>query len=364
MSKRVIIAGGGTGGHIFPALAIAGALKKMDSSIEILFVGAKGKMEMEKIPQAGYPIKGLDIAGFNRSSLIKNIGLPWKLLKSFWQVNRVLGQFKPDAVLGVGGYSSFPVLRMAQWMGVPTFLHEANSYAGKSNQLLAKKVQGVFAGVAGLDRFFPAEKVCYTGNPVRSVLTQSLPAKDVSRQHFQLATDPLTLLVVGGSLGARAINEAMREGLSLLLAQGIQVIWQTGKPFAAEAEQVCKGKKGVWTGAFIQQMEMAYAAADLIIARAGAMTVAEIAVVAKPAIFVPFPHAAEDHQTANALQLVNKQAGLMITDQEAAKKLIPAVIELCHDEEKRKKMIEQIRPLGIRDAAERVAAEMLKRLNK
>lgn len=364
MSRRIIIAGGGTGGHIFPALAIAGALKKMDSSIEILFVGAKGKMEMEKIPQAGYSIKGLDIAGFDRSSLIKNMGLPWKLIKSFWQVNKVLRQFNPDAVLGVGGYSSFPVLRMAQYKGIPTFLHEANSYAGKSNQLLAKKVDCVFAGVNGLDRFFPSEKVFYTGNPVRSVITQLLPAQDLGRQHFQLAANQPTLLVVGGSLGARSINEAVKNGLALLLAQGVQVIWQTGKPFAAEAENACKEKKGVWTGAFIHQMEMAYAAADLIIARAGAMTVAEIAVVAKPAIFVPFPHAAEDHQTANAMQLVNRQAGLMITDQDAAKKLIPTVIELCQDEEKRKKMIEQIRPLGIRDAADRVAVEMLKRLDK
>ncbi|NBY24224.1 MAG: undecaprenyldiphospho-muramoylpentapeptide beta-N-acetylglucosaminyltransferase [Chitinophagaceae bacterium] len=362
MSRRIIIAGGGTGGHIFPALAIAGALKKMDSSIEILFVGAKGKMEMEKIPQAGYPIEGLDIAGFNRSSLIKNIGLPWKLLKSFWQVRKVLRQFKPDAVLGVGGYSSYPVLRLAQVKGIPTFLHEANSYAGRSNQLLAKKVNCVFAGVLGLDRFFPAEKVCYTGNPVRDVITQPLPSLEESRKHFKLDSTRPTLLVVGGSLGARSINEAISNGLDRLLAANIQVIWQTGKPFASQAEKVCSGKQGVWTGAFIQQMEMAYAASTLIVARAGAMTVAEIAVVAKPAIFVPFPHAAEDHQTANAMQLVKRQAGLLITDHEAATQLVSAVIELCSDEEKRKQMTEQIRPLGIRDAGQRVAVELLKRI--
>ena len=362
MSMRLVIAGGGTGGHIFPALAIAGALKKLEPAIDILFVGAIGKMEMEKVPQAGYPIEGLDIVGFNRSSLIKNIALPWKLLKSFWRVRKLLQRFKPSAVLGVGGYSSFPVLRMAQLMHIPTFLHEANAYAGRSNQLLAKKASCVFAGVKGLDRFFPEHKIIYTGNPVRAAIAHTTINPAEASIHFGL--DPLrpTLLVVGGSLGARSINESIAVGLDQLIAQGLQVIWQTGKPYAREAAQLCQGKKGVWTSAFIDQMELAYAAATLIVARAGAMTVAEIAVAAKPAILVPFPFAAEDHQTANALSLVQAGAGVLVADHAAATTLIATVIALAQQENKRLEMIQQLKPLGIRDADERVAKELIKRL--
>ncbi len=360
MSKRMIIAGGGTGGHIFPALAIAGALKRMDASLELLFVGAKGRMEMEKIPQAGYTIVGLDIAGFDRSSLIKNIGLPWKLLKSFWQVRQVFRQFRPHAVLGVGGYSSFPVVRYAQATGIPNFLHEANSYAGRSNQLLAKKATKVFAGVKGLEKFFPPSKVCYTGNPVRTSIVQSKATVEMGRLHFGLDPAIKTLLVVGGSLGARSINKAIEAGLSQLIEAGIQVIWQTGKHDAARLSTLMQRYKGVWIGTFIQEMEFAYAAADLVVARAGALTVAELAVVGKPAVFVPFPLAAEDHQTANARQLVAQQAAEIVPDSEAQQKLVNVLLDLINDKNKLLHMQEQLRPLGIRDADQRVATELMK----
>lgn len=360
MNRRMIIAGGGTGGHIFPALAIAGALKRMDASLELLFVGAKGRMEMEKIPQAGYTIVGLDIAGFNRSSLIKNIGLPWKLLKSFWQVRQVFKQFRPHAVLGVGGYSSFPVLRYAQAAGIPSFLHEANSYAGRSNQLLAKKATKVFAGVKGLEKFFPPAKICYTGNPVRTSIVQSTVTTENARLHFGLNPAGKTLLVVGGSLGAKSINNAIEAGINQLVEAGIQIIWQTGKNDIARLSQLMQHYKGVWVGAFIQEMEFAYAAADLVVARAGALTVAELAVVAKPAVFVPFPLAAEDHQTANAKQLVTQQAAILVPDQEAQHKLVPEVLDLINNKSKLLDMQEKIRPLGIKDADERVATELMK----
>ncbi len=363
MSKRMIIAGGGTGGHIFPALAIAGALKRMDASLELLFVGAKGRMEMEKIPQAGYTIVGLDIAGFDRSSLVKNIGLPWKLLKSFWQVRQVFRQFRPHAVLGVGGYSSFPVVRYAQTAGIPNFLHEANSYAGRSNQLLAKKATQIFAGVKGLEKFFPSAKVCYTGNPVRTSIVQSTVTTEMGRLHFGLNPAAKTLLVVGGSLGARSINKAIEAGLSQLVEAGIQVIWQTGKHDAARLSTLMQRFKGVWVGTFIQDMEFAYAAADLVVARAGALTVAELAVVGKPAVFVPFPLAAEDHQTANARQLVTQQAAEMVPDSEAQQTLVNVVLNLIMDKEKLLHMQEQLRPLGIKDADQRVAVEIMKWIN-
>ena len=359
----MIIAGGGTGGHIFPALAIAGALNRADETLELLFVGAKGRMEMEKVPQAGYTIVGLDIAGFNRSSLIKNIGLPWKLLKSFWQVRQVFKQFRPHAVLGVGGYSSFPVVRYAQALGIPNFLHEANSYAGRSNQLLAKKATQVFAGVKGLEKFFPSANLCFTGNPVRTSIVHASVTAEAGRSHFGLNPLGTTLLIMGGSLGARSINKAVESGISQLVEAGIQVIWQTGKNEEGRLLQLMQRYKGVWIGPFIQQMEFAYAAADLVVARSGALTVAELAVVAKPVVFVPFPLAAEDHQTANAKQLVNQQAALLVPDSEVQQKLIPVVLDLIKDSAQLQRMHEQLKPLGIKDADQRVAIEILKWIN-
>lgn len=358
--RRVIIAGGGTGGHIFPAIAIANALKKMDDSIEILFVGAKGKMEMEKVPQAGYKIEGLDIAGFNRSSLIKNIGLPLKLLKSFLQVRTIFKKFKPDAAIGVGGYSSFPVLRFAQAKGIPTFIHESNSFAGKSNILLGKKATRVFTGTDGMEKFFPGEKIMVTGNPVRAAIAQATTSKEKALKFFSLDENKKTVLVVGGSLGAKSINEAIDKGLDEILEAGIQLIWQTGKPYGGKAKERTAGKKGVWVNDFITQMENAYAAADVVVSRSGAMSVAELCVAKKPALFVPYPFAAEDHQTVNAVQLVNKNAALMVKDSEAAEKLVFMTIELAKDISKQNELKENIAVLGVTNADVRIAGEILK----
>ena len=360
MDKKVIIAGGGTGGHIFPAIAIANALKKRNEHIEILFVGAKGKMEMEKVPQAGYHIEGLDIAGFNRSSLIKNIGLPFKLVKSFFQVRKIINQFKPDAVIGVGGYSSFPVLKFAQTKGIPTFIHESNSFAGKSNMMLGRKATKVFTGTDGMEKFFPKEKIMITGNPVRLAITETGVTRKEGLTFFSLAENKKTVLIVGGSLGAKSINEAIGKNLDQLLNAGLQLIWQTGKPYAAKAKEQIAGKQSVWVNDFITQMEYAYAAADIVVARSGAMTVAELCVVKKPVLFVPYPFAAEDHQTVNAMQLVNKHAALMIKDAEAPDKLVPITIDLANDENWQGQLKNNIATLAITDADKVIADEILK----
>ncbi len=360
MSKRVIIAGGGTGGHIFPAIAIANALKKMDANIEILFIGAKGKMEMEKIPQAGYKVEGLDIAGFNRSSLIKNIGLPFKLLKSFLQVRTIFKNFKPDAAIGVGGYSSFPVLRFAQARGIKTFIHESNSFAGRSNIMLGRKATRVFTGTDGMEKFFPKEKIMITGNPVRNAISDVTVTRSEAIKFFSLSEAKKTVLVVGGSLGAKSINEAIDKGLDKLTEAGLQVIWQTGKPYAAQAIERAGKMRNVWVNEFIAKMEYAYAAADIVVARSGAMTVAELCTAKKPVLFVPYPFAAEDHQTVNAMQLVNKNAALMVRDTEVLQKLVFMAIELSMDESKQEELKKNIAPLGIKDADEKIAEVILR----
>jgi len=360
MSKKVIIAGGGTGGHIFPAIAIANALKKIRGDVEILFIGAKGKMEMEKVPQAGYDIEGLDIAGFNRSSLIKNIGLPFKLVKSFFQVRKIINQFKPDGVIGVGGYSSFPVLKFAQAKGIPTFIHESNSFAGKSNMMLGRKATKIFTGTDGMEKFFPKEKIMITGNPVRMAIAEAAISRPDAIKFFSLEESKKTVLVIGGSLGAKSINEAIGENLDQLLNAGLQLIWQTGKPYAAKAKEQIAGKQSIWVNDFITQMEYAYAAADIVVARAGAMTVAELCVVKKPVLFVPYPFAAEDHQTVNAMQLVNKHAALMIKDGEAPDKLVPITIDLAKDENWQGQLKTNIATLAITDADKVIANAILK----
>jgi UDP-N-acetylglucosamine--N-acetylmuramyl-(pentapeptide) pyrophosphoryl-undecaprenol N-acetylglucosamine transferase len=360
MNKRIIIAGGGTGGHIFPAIAIAGALKKQDPDVELLFVGAKGKMEMEKVPQAGYKIEGLDIAGLNRSSLIRNIGLPLKLLKSFFQVRRIIRQFMPDAVVGVGGYSSFPVLRAAQSKGIPTFIHESNSFAGKANQWLGKRATAIFVASDGMEKFFPAEKIKITGNPVRASLTKTAVSRDAAIRFFGLDPSRPTLLCTGGSLGARGINEAVAAHLEEFAVDGIQLIWQTGKPFAAQAAALSQGKPNIWTGDFITKMEYAFPAADAVISRSGAMSIAELSVAKKAVVFVPFPFAAEDHQTVNAQHLVNKGAGLMVRDMEAKEKLVATAVGLLKDEGRRRQLEENIGRLAVTNADEVIAGEILR----
>ncbi len=360
LGGRVIIAGGGTGGHIFPAIAIANALKQVQPDIEILFVGAKGKMEMEKVPQAGYKIQGLDIAGLNRHSLVKNVTLPYKLLKSFLQVRRILNSFQPDAVVGVGGYSSFPVLRYAQIKGIATFIHESNSFAGKSNILLGKKAVKIFVATEGMEKFFPKEKLMITGNPVRQSIARSKLSRHDGHVFFGLDRSKKTVLAVGGSLGARSINEALASQLDMFGENDLQLIWQTGTTTAAEYKYKGEGYENIWVNDFIKEMEMAYAAADIVISRAGAMAVTELCVAGKPTVFVPFPLAAENHQTSNAMSLVNKQAALMIKDSEAKEKLVDTVINLSKNEVLQQTLKNNIHALAISNADEIIAKEILK----
>lgn len=360
--KRFMIAGGGTGGHIFPAIAIANALKKIEPESVFLFVGAKGKMEMEKVPKAGYEIKGLTIAGFNRSSLIKNLSLPFKLLKSFLETASIIKQFKPDAVIGVGGYSSFPVLKYAQTKGIPTFIHEANSFAGKSNMMLAKNATAVFTASEGMENFFPKEKIQVTGNPVRSGFGGVNNKREEAILFFGLDPAKKTLFSVGGSLGASSINKALTAGIDLIEKENIQLIWQTGKTYAEEAKQISANKKNIWVSEFIQDIDKAYAAADVVISRSGAMSVAELSLVGKPVIFVPYPHAAEDHQTANAKKLVNKNAAMLVEDKNAANDLIKEAVALLENEVKRTEMAKAILTFGIADADKTIANAILRSL--
>lgn len=359
-AQRFIIAGGGTGGHIFPAIAIANALKKISPQSKFLFVGAKGKMEMDKVPQAGYEIKGLTIAGFNRSSLIKNISLPWKLVNSFFQVSQIFKEFRPTAVIGVGGYSSFPVLRYAQTRNIPTFIHESNSFAGKANIVLGKKATKIFTAIEGMEKFFPASKIMVSGNPVRQTISEHNVSKEDALKHFGFDAAKKTVLSVGGSLGAKNINEAIDANIDLFEKNNIQLIWQTGKPYLDKATDRCKGKANIYVNDFISQMEFAYAAADVIISRSGAMAVSEICLVKKPVVFVPYPHAAEDHQTVNAQILVNKHAALIIKDSEALSKLVPSVVSLSNDETLQQQLINNISPLGIKNADQVIAEAILK----
>ena len=359
---KIIIAGGGTGGHIFPAIAIANAIKQIEPKADILFVGAKGKMEMEKVPQAGYRIKGIDIAGFNRSSLIKNIGLPFKLVTSFFQVRKIINAFKPVAVIGVGGYSTFPVLRYAQSKGINTYIHESNSFAGKSNILLGKKATLIFVASDGMERFFPKNKIVITGNPVRKAIAESNVEKSIALQFFGLDTAKKTLLVVGGSLGAKSINEVIAAHLQDIGSLNVQLIWQTGKNNSQAYISKANGFKNVWANEFIKEMEMAYAAADVVISRSGAMSVTELCVSEKAVVFVPFPHAAEDHQTSNAKSLVDKNAALMVKDTDAPTKLFSVATDLLFDEAKQQELRQNIRLLTVINADEIVALEILKNI--
>ena len=357
---RIIIAGGGTGGHIFPALAIANAIKQVRPDADILFVGAKGKMEMEKVPQAGYKIEGLDIAGFNRSSLIKNIGLPFKLIKSFFQVKKIFKKFKPVAAFGVGGYSSFPVLKFAQSQGIKTFIHESNSFAGKTNIMLGKNATKIFVAIDGMEKFFPVNKIVISGNPVRASITNNQISREKAILFFGLDPQKKIVLSVGGSLGARSINEALDNHIAEFEKNNLQLIWQTGKPYEEKGKQAGAGKTNIWISDFINQMEYAYAAADVVISRSGAMSVGELCVMNKPVLFVPYPFAAEDHQTVNAKKLVDKNAALMIKDSEAADKLVTTIIELAKDEQRQAELKHNISKLAITDAAEVVAREVLR----
>ncbi len=362
LSKRIIIAGGGTGGHIFPALAIANALKKREPDMDILFVGANGKMEMQKIPEAGYAIRGIDIAGYNRSSLIKNFSLPYKLIKSFLEVREIFKAFQPQAAIGVGGYSSYPVLRYAQSKGIPTFIHESNSHAGKSNIMLGKKATRVFTASDEMEKFFPARRLVYTGNPVRKNVVSNQISREEGIAFFGLDPQYTTVLVTGGSLGAKTINEAIDAGIPILIKHHIQIIWQTGKSFAVRAAVHAAESKMIWTSEFISKMEFAYAAADIVVSRSGSVLY-ELCAVKKPVIFIPYPFAAEDHQTVNAENLVKKNAAIMIPDREAKEKLVHEMIRLADNKPEQEVLKENISKLAITNADEKIATEILNILN-
>lgn len=360
MSLRIIIAGGGTGGHIFPAVAIGHALQRLSPGTKLLFVGAEGKMEMEKVPQEGFEIVGLPITGFNRSHLLKNLSLPFKVLRSALRARRLIQRFRPDVVVGVGGYVSFPVLNAAQGMHIPTLIQEQNSYAGKSNKILAKKVAAVCVAYEGMEQFFPKEKILLTGNPVRKAIAHSAITNEEGRMAFGIENAGKVVLVVGGSLGAKSVNEAIGAGLNNILAEGVHLIWQTGKLYFDIAEQQAAAfGNHVKVYDFIQQMDYAYAAADIVISRAGALAIAELCIAAKPVIFVPYPHAAEDHQTSNAMSLVQHNAAQLVRDSDARSALIPKLNSLLHDEATQSVMRDALSRLAIRDADERIAQEVI-----
>jgi UDP-N-acetylglucosamine--N-acetylmuramyl-(pentapeptide) pyrophosphoryl-undecaprenol N-acetylglucosamine transferase len=359
---RIIIAGGGTGGHIFPAIAVAQAIQKIQPDAVILFVGAQGKMEMEKVPQAGYEIEGITIAGFNRTNLLKNLSLPWKLVKSYFQVKAIIKKFKPNAVFGVGGYSSFPVLKQAQTKLIPTFIHESNAFAGKANQWLGADATQIFTGTKGMESFFPADKILVTGNPVRQNILHTSYDKNNAVLHFGLMPNKKTVLIVGGSLGASSINKAIQNNLTAFLEDNIQLIWQTGKPNAAAYVTAANDYANVYVSSFIDDMSAAYTAADLVISRSGAMAVAEISITGKAAIFVPYPHAAEDHQTYNALVLVDDGAAKMVKDNEVNQKLIPLLQSLIHDDQSRQLMQEKVKAHAFINADQVIAEQILQHI--
>ncbi|MES3019928.1 MAG: undecaprenyldiphospho-muramoylpentapeptide beta-N-acetylglucosaminyltransferase [Bacteroidota bacterium] len=365
MAKRVIISGGGTGGHIFPAVAIANALKKIAPDTEILFVGANGRMEMEKVPAAGYKIIGLDIQGFQRNSLLKNLLLPFKILMSLIKSRSIIKEFKPDAVVGVGGYASGPLLFAASLMKVPYLIQEQNSYAGITNKNLGKNARKICVAFEGMDRFFPADKIMITGNPIRKETVDIDGKREEAFNFFGLSSNKKTILVTGGSLGAGTLNKSMMAGIDKIVAQDVQLIWQTGKHYFKSINEHMAGKthENIKVLEFLQKMDLAYAAADVIISRAGAGTIAELFVVKKPVILVPSPNVAEDHQTQNAMALVKNDAALLVKDTEAEKDLVDAALQLLNDDNKNVGLSKNIGMMALPDADEVIASEVLKIAN-
>lgn len=356
---RVVISGGGTGGHIFPALSIADALKDKINA-DILFVGAENRMEMSRVPDAGYPIIGLPVAGFDRKRLWRNFAVIIKLLKSMHRSRKIIKDFKPDIAIGVGGYASGPTLKAAQKAHVPTLLQEQNSYAGVTNKLLGGKADCVCVAYDGMERFFPADKIVKTGNPVRKVLMKTDTTVKEARVAFGLKPDVKTLLVVGGSLGALTINESLEQGIRKLTDAGIQVIWQTGKNFGDRGKAAAEGLPGVVVTPFITDMANAYKAATLVIGRAGAGSISELQLLGKPVILVPSPNVAEDHQTHNARALSDRGAAVLITDAEAREKLIDEAITLIDDATRLENMKTEILKMALRDSDNIIADEVIR----
>ncbi len=363
---RVIISGGGTGGHIFPAVSIANAIKAKHPEAKILFVGAEGRMEMQRVPAAGYEIEGLPIKGFNRAHKLKNFSVLWDLFKSLRLARRIIKNFRPMVAVGVGGYASGATLYECARMGIPCLIQEQNSYAGVTNKLLAKRVRKICVAYEGMERFFPADKIIMTGNPVRqNVLDSPLSVGD-ARKAFGLDPDKKTILIVGGSLGARTMNESIQQHLDLVKDSGLQFIWQTGKYYNAKIMQFMKGKElpNLKILDFVSDMGAAYKAADLVISRAGASSISEFQLIGKPVILVPSPNVAEDHQRKNAMALVNRHAALYVEDAEAPDKLLKLAIETVNNDDELKALGENVKKMGLKNAADVIADEVLKLIKK
>jgi UDP-N-acetylglucosamine--N-acetylmuramyl-(pentapeptide) pyrophosphoryl-undecaprenol N-acetylglucosamine transferase len=363
--KRIIISGGGTGGHVFPAIAIANALKKLDPSTGILFVGALGRLEMEKVPAAGYKIIGLDIKGIQRGSIWKNLLLPFKLISSIRKAKKIIKEFQPDAAVGVGGYASGPLLYAASKKKVPYLIQEQNSFAGITNKRLGKKAKKICVAFDGMEEFFPKDKIVKTGNPVRRESVDIIGKRQEAFKEFNLSPDKKTILVIGGSLGARTLNDSMITDLDKVIAADVQLIWQTGKYYYDDVNRLLGADyhPNIRIMAFMNRMDLGYAAADVIISRAGAGTIAELCIVGKPVILVPSPNVAEDHQTKNAKNLVQDNACEYIADRKANRKLVDAAIVLLNDEKRCKILSDNISKLALPDADEVIAKEVFKIAN-
>ena len=359
---RVIISGGGTGGHIFPAVSIANAVKALRPDAKILFVGALGRMEMQRVPAAGYEIKGLPICGFDRKNLLKNFKVLYKIWKSQRMAKQIIKDFKPQVAVGVGGYASGPTLNKAAAMGVPCLIQEQNSYAGVTNKLLAKKAAKICVAYEGMERFFPADKIILTGNPVRQALLDTTITRDEAIKTFGLDPAKKTILLVGGSLGARTINESVLQHLDLVKGTDVQFIWQTGKYYSAEIAKRLEGQNipNLVVTDFITDMGAAYKAADLVISRAGASSISEFCLIGKPVILVPSPNVAEDHQTKNALALANRDAAIYVKDAEAPTTLLELAVKTVNDEKKLKSLSENVLKLALPDSADIIAKEVIK----
>lgn len=364
---RIIISGGGTGGHIYPAIAIAHALQSSHPDTEILFVGAQGRMEMQKVPEAGYKIIGLWISGLQRKLSTDNLAFPFKVISSLRKSAKIIDKFRPDAVVGVGGFASGPLVYAARWKNIPALLQEQNSYAGLTNKILAGKVDRICVAHDGMDKFFPEEKIVYTGNPVRQDIVdlaeQGLERKrEEALRFFGLEPGKKTILVVGGSLGARTLNNSILSGIRKIVEEGAQLIWQCGKFYHQDMQDKLNAvadKPGVMLHEFLSRMDLAYAAADVVISRAGALAISELALVKKPTVFVPSPNVAEDHQRKNAESLVRQGAALMVTDAEAPSRLVEAALELLKDKDKQQELAENMRKIARPDAAEHIAREVI-----
>jgi len=356
---KVIISGGGTGGHIFPAISIANALMERDKTTEILFVGAEGKMEMEKVPAAGYKIVGLPVAGFQRRLTYKNLTFFFKLASSMLKARKVVKNFKPDVVVGVGGYASGPVLRVASNKNIPCIIQEQNSFPGVTNRILSKKVDKICVAYPEMERFFPKDKIVLTGNPVRQNLLKETGRVEAAK-YFGLDPEKKVVFVTGGSLGARTINEGIQANYQKFLDEGIQLIWQTGKYYYDQIKSQVQESDNLKILAFVDKMEAAFSLADVVVSRAGASSISEIALLKKATVYVPSPNVSEDHQTKNAMALVKEEAALMVKDTEVEEKLVAEVIALVKDEEKRKVLMQNVTKFAKPDAANEIVDELLK----